>query len=112
MAKQVFFIVATELAKDDSGMTIRDSLLFHCFNPHGIYAAKKFSDAKISARVSTGRMESGAILAYGSMHYDHTNRLLSLLETDRVSRIDLACAIDGVQLDIDLATRAMQKASK
>jgi hypothetical protein len=76
---------------------------FHYFNPNGLYAAKKASDAKIDELVEAGLAKSGAIIAYGGLNYFYTNLLSDLAMSKRVGRIDLAVTLQGIKRDIATA---------
>ena len=77
---------------------------FHYFNPNGLYAAKKASDAKIDELVDAGLAKSGAIIAYGGLNYFYTNMLTNLATAKRVGRISLSTILRGIERDIKAAT--------
>ena len=82
---------------------------FHYFNPNGLYAAKKASDAKIDELVDAGLAKSGAIIAYGGLNYFYTKLLSDLGTAKRVGRIDLSVTLRGIERDIAKAAEFIKE---
>lgn len=76
---------------------------FHYFNPHGLWAEKRISDAAIDDAVAAGRCKSGAIIAYGGLNYYYIDRLMKLYDKKRVGNIDLRVTLQGLRRDIEAA---------
>lgn len=81
----------------------RDTVLFHYFNPNGAYAAKKASDARITAAVEAGLCKAGAIYAYGSMNDYYERKLSELFKAKRVSSFDARYYVEEIYNQIKKA---------
>jgi hypothetical protein len=97
---------ATEVQR---GWNNKQVALFHYFNPNGIRAQKKITDAQIDALVEAGKAKTGAYIAYGSMNSFYTDDLLKLVSKQRVSRIELEITLRGIRRDIDVASKFIQE---
>jgi hypothetical protein len=82
---------------------------FHYFNPNGLYAAKKASDAKVDELVEAGLAKSGAIIAYGGLNSFNTNLLSNLATAKRVSHSDLFVTLRGIKRDIAVAAEFIEE---
>lgn len=91
------------------GWNNKQVALFHCFNPNGIWAKKKITDAQIDALVEAGKAKTGAWLAYGSMNSHYTDDLLALVGKQRVNRIELEITLRGIRCNIDEATKFIEE---
>lgn len=72
------FDYVTKEVETDNGLSIKDSLRFHYFNPNGLYAKKLILDDQIAALVDSGAVPSGWHLAYGTLDYHYADRLAKL----------------------------------
>jgi hypothetical protein len=97
---------ATEVQR---GWNNKQVALFHYFNPNGIRAQKKITDAQIDALVEAGKAKTGAYIAYGSMNSFYTDDLLKLVSKQRVNRIDLWVTLKGIRENIDSAKQFIQE---
>ena len=83
----------TEEAKNDEGLSIHNTISFHCFNPNGLVATKNKQNDEISKLVDEGKAKSGAIIAYGTFSHYEYDRLFEILRKKRVSRIEMNTTI-------------------
>jgi len=93
----------TNTAETDAGMSNRDRVAFHIFNPNGIY--RKWRDVcdRISAAVAAGKVKSGWIIAYGSLNHYASDQLWALLRLRRVGKNKLRRVVGSLQDNIDTA---------
>lgn len=98
------FETITKTAKEPmASWNNSDLLRFHFFNPNGLMGQKRALDAKIDQAHSEGRCMGGAVFAYGSLNRYSFDRMLGMLELQRVSSIDLSVTLKMLKEDIKRA---------
>lgn len=85
--------------------TNREVVAFHYFNPNGLWAEKRVTDAAIDEAVAAGRCKSGAIIAHGGLNYFYTDHLMKLFDKKRVNSVDLRVTLMGLRRNIEDARR-------
>ncbi len=100
---------ATTVAKS---WTNHEIVMFHYFNPNGLIAAKKVTDKQIDALVDSGLAKNGAIMAYGSLNYFHTDKLQKLFNKKAVNGIDLHITLEGIRRNIEKANEFIAEQTK
>jgi hypothetical protein len=75
----------------------RDTVMFHYFNPNGVYAEKIKLDAEIRKLVELGKCKTGALIAYGSLDDYFERELSRLVDMKRVTLSDAFFTIMGMQ---------------
>lgn len=87
---------------DDSRCTCgRELVLFHYFNPNGLYRAHRSMSETISQYVDDGILTTGWLLAYGSLNSYGTDRLVDMHRLKRVNRISLKVVLEMIQEAVD-----------
>jgi len=89
--------IANTATKPHKNWTNRQVAQFHFFNPHGLMAQKKATDAQIDDLVNSGKANTGAYIAYGSLNDFHRKELIKLIDKKRVNSIDLAVTLSGLR---------------
>lgn len=102
----------TRELKSDDGLSLRDRVLFHYFNPCGLVAEKRATDDAIDAAVKAGKCKSGAILAYGGLADFGVENLRKLIFLKRPRRIPVRVALDTLRRDIDTARAFLARVEK
>lgn len=74
----------------------RDTVLFHYFNPNGVYAEKLKLDAEIRNLVKLGKLNTGALIAYGSLDDYYERELSRLVDMKRVTLSDSFFTVTGM----------------
>jgi len=95
MSRPTFEEICTTL-ETDRGLSCKERLQFHYFNPNGAYALKQAANAAIDEAVAKGYMKSGAILAYGALATYHENALIKAVTAKRFERIKTQVIIEGL----------------
>lgn len=85
----------TKEAATDKGMSAKNRLRFHYFNPNGLIHAKHKLDDEISAMVDAGTVKSGWIIAHGTFDSWHEDRVRDLHRQNRPDRIQVLAALSG-----------------
>ncbi|MEI9428688.1 hypothetical protein [Mesorhizobium sp. Cs1299R1N3] len=88
-----------------------DTILFHCFNPNGLYAELKASQDRIGAWVDANPDQpNGVLLVYGSLNDFHRKALFALLDKRRrVTRTEFAVTVSGIRREISTAAEWLKK---
>ena len=86
-----------------------DKARFHYFSPFGMLAQKDKFDKEINALVNAGKCKSGAIVAYGSLNYFHTDNLRNLATAKRVTNADLFATLIGLDMAIQASRKFIQE---
>ncbi len=74
-----------EALKNDIDLNNKDSVIFHYFNPNGLYPQLKALHDSVRQLVANGKAKSGALFVYGSLSDDLiVNELSRLIELKRV----------------------------
>jgi hypothetical protein len=76
---------------------------FHFFNPHGLLAQKRATDAQIDDLVNSGKAYTGAYIAHGSMNDFYWKELYKLVDQKRVNGINLSATLSGLRWAIERA---------
>lgn len=101
MAKRKPFHVVTEELTSDKGLTIKDKIAFHYFNPNGLYSKKRAVDAQVRDCVDRGWAPWGFIMAYGSLNNYWVDQFTALHSKKSVSKMDLQVALSLLADDIE-----------
>lgn len=113
MAKQkLTFDYVTEQAESDRGMSNKNAVYFHYFNPNGLCAAKKKLDDEIKTLVDSGVVKSGWHLAYGSFNDFHCENIRKLVNRKRrPGNIETQVAIEGLRNEVERIREKIQEAT-
>jgi len=87
-------------AAPDRAWSNRDLLMFHAFNPNGLYAQKRSNDNRVSALVDAGKAKSGALIAYGVFDQYLYDRMQELLALKRLPSAPLRAWIHAVEINL------------
>lgn len=99
--KHTFDYVTLE-ATTDAGMSLKNRLRFHYFNPHGLCAAKREQDSEINNLIDSGAVPAGWYIAYGSMSHFESDRLGNLtMRKSTPSRIKVQVAISMLRKHVE-----------
>jgi hypothetical protein len=93
MAKRFSFDHVTKIATTDDGLSIMDTVFFHCFNPRGVVAAQRQTDAAIMKLIDEGKVKGGAMFAYGPLDDYSYKRMTGFVQKKPKHRRDLNVAI-------------------
>jgi len=108
--KKLTFAYVTEQAESDRGMSNKNAVYFHYFNPNGLYAAKKKLDDEIRALVDSGAVKSGWHLAYGSFNDFHSESIRKLVQgRRRPGNIETSVAIEGLRREVEKIAAKIQE---
>lgn len=111
--KKLSFDFVTEQAESDAGMSNKNRVMFHYFNPRGLYAQKKSLDDQIAQLVNAGVVKSGWHLAYGSFNDFHTESLRKLVQRRKgLKNIETNVAIEGLRREVEKITAKIQEVNK
>lgn len=92
--------------------TNKEKLIFHCFNPDGVYYRKRELDKKISQLVDEGKANSGALLVHGTLRDTYTEKLVEMNRGKRyIKRIDLEVLVELIEKDIVKAQKFIDEKS-
>jgi len=97
----------------DKKLSRSDQILFHCFNPNGLYAELKAVQDRIGEWVDAHpEQPNGVLLVHGSMN-DYPRKLLFAMldKRKRIGRIDYAVSISTVERAIKDAKEWLAKKS-
>lgn len=91
----------TKEAASDKGMSRRNAILFHCFNPNGVYARLKQLHERVNAWCDAHpERPNGVILVHGSLNDFPRKQLFEALDAPRKRKnvsYTINAAIDWVE---------------
>ena len=102
-------VMKTATEVDYRRWTNHDIALFHYFNPNGIAAKRREQSRTISRLVGEGKLNSGWIVAHGSMNDYAMERLYNITKMERPRFIKLSTIIDMLQMDFDKAQERLKE---
>lgn len=97
--------VATEVGSDWSNVEVAK---FHYFNPFGLAARKRELNREVADAVSSGRVNSGALIAFGSFNDSATNAMYKHASKKKLSSHKLYTAIVMLEKDIFAAEQFLK----
>ena len=95
-----FNVVTSTATKCLDSWSNIDKVRFHYFNPNGIMAKRRVSDDKVRAMVDSGFAKSGALFAYGSLNSYHTEKLMEIVQKQRVTDFEAEYYVEQIQKEI------------
>jgi hypothetical protein len=93
--------ITQEATRTYSSWTYKEKALFHQTNRWGLKARRRATDDRIRELVDAGHVKSGALLAYGSLNFYHTDKLSAMAhDAKSVKRIDFECLCESLLYEI------------
>lgn len=83
MARPTYDYITQE-AISDEGMAAKYAILFHCFNPNGVYAQLKAMHKRLDAWLEAHpEMPNGVLMVHGSLNDFPRDRLFKALDAPK-----------------------------
>ncbi len=79
----------TKIATSDEGLSLKDTVSFHYFNPNGLWVAKQATVKKIDELVDAGKVKPGAIIAYGGLNSYAYDMMVKMARASKVKSFDV-----------------------
>jgi hypothetical protein len=99
------FEAVTETMTRPDGLSLRDRLAFHAFNPAGVLKRLQAVQAEVDALVDAhpGKIKNGVLWVHGSLSKFTWNRFMEMLNKKRVGNTELFVAVKMAEDEIKAA---------